>query len=104
MFASPFGHAALVFCVEYLDELDQSLEQPLTVLQARSAAIQVVQQLIDGSAELRQRRGLVLDPDAGRRRQVRIAEGFQLLGECGNRSLLTALPEQQRPQAHRCQA
>jgi hypothetical protein len=47
------------------------------------------------------RRGLILDPDAGRR-QVGVAEVLQLLGKCGNGSLLAALPAQQHPGAHRC--
>jgi len=45
--------------------------------------------LIDRPAKLREGRGLVLDPDAAHR-QVRIAEGLQLLGECDNRVFLAA--------------
>ena len=81
--------------------LDQALEQPLAILEARAAPIQIVEQLVDRSAELRERRGLILDPDAARR-QVGLAEGLQLLGKCGNGSLLAALPAQQHPRAHRC--
>jgi hypothetical protein len=43
---------------------------------------------------------LILDPDASRR-QVRLAEGLQLLGKRGNGLFLAALPAQQHPYAHR---
>ena len=43
----------------------------------------------------------LLDPDAADR-QVGGAESLQLLGECGDGSLLAALPAQDQSQAHRC--
>ena len=48
--------------------LDQALEQLLAILQACAAPIQIVEQLIDRSAELRERLGLIRDPDAARRK------------------------------------
>ena len=44
--------------------LDQALEQLLAVLEPRAALLQIVEQLVDRSAQLPERCGLTLDPDA----------------------------------------
>ena len=80
--------------------LDQTLEQLLAVLETRAAPIEIVEQLIDGAPELRQRRRVILDADAAHR-QIRVGECLQLLGEIGDRPFLAALPAQEHAHAHR---
>ena len=50
--------------------LDQALKQLLTVVEARAAQLQVVQQLVDGRAETRELLALALQTQTLRRRLV----------------------------------
>jgi hypothetical protein len=79
--------------------LDQMLKQVLTVHQARAALFEVFEQLVDGGAQLAQRLGIALEPDASGGAGF-VRELPHLLRELVDGAFLPAFAHEEHDQSH----
>jgi hypothetical protein len=82
-----------------MHRLDQALKQLLAALQVGAPLFEIIQQLVDRSAQLFQRLGFALEPDstggAGFERQT-----ADLLGKIADRTPLAPVPKREDAHAY----